>query len=218
MSGTHMRGSTTGKKGGIKPPDPWDPIVRISHWMIAGVVIFNGFFSGEGSTFHVWAGWIAMTVLLVRLGWGILGPKPARFSAFPPDPRAAMSHVFGLLRGDVREYPSHNPAGALMVYALWGSLVLVIATGLIMTEGKSPVTIADERAAVAQGDWSVLIEADGDGDHEDAEGFGEIAEEVHEVMSNLMLMLALLHVAGVVVEGRVLGRNLVKPMIRGTRP
>jgi cytochrome b len=105
-----------------------------------------------------------------------------------------------------------------MVYALWGSLVLVIATGLIMTEGKSPVTIADERAAVAQGDWSVLIEPDGDGDHEDAEGFGEIAEEVHEVMSNLMLMLALLHVAGVVVEGRVLGRNLVKPMIRGTRP
>lgn len=128
-----------------------------------------------------------------------------------------MSHLFSLIRGNVREYPSHNPAGALMVYALWASLAIVIATGLVMTDGKSPVTLAEEKAAVAQGDWSVLVKEAGESHDDHEEGLSEVAEEIHEVMANLMLMLALLHVAGVIVESRALGRNLVKPMLGGRR-
>jgi cytochrome b len=35
------------------------------------------------------------------------------------------------------------------------------------------------------------------------------------VAANLMLLFAVLHVAGVVVEGRALRRNLVAPMLLG---
>ncbi|WP_319519192.1 cytochrome b/b6 domain-containing protein [uncultured Martelella sp.] len=197
------------------PPDPWDPLVRITHWTIAAAIIINGLLSKPGGTIHVWVGWITMSVLVIRLGWGLLGPREARFSAFPPDPRAAIAHLISVIRGKPREYSSHNPAGAMMVYALWAMLAIVIATGLIMTDAKSPITIAEERAAVAQGDWSALVNTASEGDSGNSLSQSDIVKDVHEAAANLMLILALIHVAGVVVESRALRRNLVRPMIKG---
>ena len=206
-------GRQTGTGAAIAPPDPWDPVVRLSHWLIAAAVIINGLISEPGGTLHIWIGWIAMAVLVIRLVWGGIGPREARFTAFLPDPRAAVSHLFSLLRGKPKEYPSHNPAGAIMVYALWACLAVVIATGLIMTDAKTPTTIAKERAAVEQGDWSVL--AGGDEGDKSPEDSGEIVKEIHETAANLMLILALVHVAGVAAESYALRRNLVRPMIKG---
>ena len=72
-------------------------------------------------------------------------------------------------------------------------------------------TLADLEAAVAEGDWSVLVEEDGDAEGESP--YGDVLEEVHEVAANLILILALLHVAGVAVESRALRRNLLAPML-----
>lgn len=206
-------GRQTGTGAAIAPPDPWDPVVRLSHWLIAAAVIINGLISEPGGTIHIWIGWIAMAVLVIRLVWGFIGPREARFTAFLPDPRAAVSHLFSLVRGKPKEYPSHNPAGTIMVYALWACLAAVIATGLILTDAKTPITIAKERAAVEQGDWSVL--AGDDEGEEPAEDSGEIVKEIHETAANLMLILALVHVAGVAAESYALRRNLVRPMIKG---
>ena len=204
-------GRRTGTGAVIAPPNPWDPVVRLSHWLIAAAVIINGLLSEPGGAIHIWVGWIAMAVLVIRLVWGFIGPKEARFAAFLPDPREAVSHLFSLLRGKPKEYPSHNPAGAIMVYALWACLAAVIATGLIMTDAKTPIAIAKERAAVEQGDWSVLAGED----EETSETSGEIVKEIHETAANLMLVLALVHVAGVAAESYALRRNLVRPMIKG---
>ncbi|WP_306132407.1 cytochrome b/b6 domain-containing protein [Roseivivax marinus] len=207
----------TGARAAPDTVRPWDPVVRITHWSIAAAVIANGLITKPGGALHVWIGWAAMAVLATRLLWGLIGPREARFSAFPPDPRAALSHLSDLVRGRPREHGSHNPAGAMMAYALWACLVVMIDTGLVMTGGKSPVTITEEKAAVAQGDWSKLVEeGDGGSDHEDG-GLGDTVEEVHEVVANLMLLLALLHVAGVVAESRALGRNLARGMVTGQR-
>ncbi len=205
----------TGRGAEVAPPDPWDPLVRISHWTIAAAVIINGLLSKPGGTIHVWVGWIAMSVLAIRLGWGLLGPREARFSAFPPHPKAAVSHLLSVIRGKPREYPSHNPAGAMMVYALWAMLAVVIATGLIMTDARSPITIAEEQAAVEQGDWSSLANGSAGDDSGDSLARSDIVEGVHETAANLMLILALIHVAGVAVESHALRRNLVRPMIKG---
>ncbi len=42
--------------------------------------------------------------------------------------------------------------------------------------------------------------------------------EIHEVFANLILLLAVLHIGGVLIESRALGRNLVRPMTIGTKP
>ena len=202
----------------VSPPSLWDPVVRLTHWGIAIAVLINALLSKGGSLTHVSLGWLAMALLLMRLIWGVLGPVEARFSAFPPNPVAALRHMGQLLTGRVDHYPSHNPAGALMVYAFWVSLSVVILTGLYLTGGATPMQVAADQAAVASGDWSALIKkSDGESSEDEDKGLRNTAEEVHQVAANLLLVLAALHVAGVVVESRAMRRNLVKPMVLGDR-
>ena len=196
----------------------WDPVVRITHWGVAATVLANVLLTEDGSLLHVWVGWVALATLALRLVWGALGPREARFSAFPPNPMAALRHLRLVLSGQAREYPSHNPAGAMMVYGLWSTLAVVILTGLLMTGGATPMQIAQEKAAVASGDWSVLIrDSEGESEDDDRSSLRHTAEEVHEVAANLLFLLAALHVAGVFFESRLLRRNLVAPMLTGER-
>lgn len=200
------------------PPFLWDPVVRLTHWGIAVSVLVNAALDEGGSLLHVSLGWLVMALLVLRLVWGVLGPAEARFSAFPPNPVAALRHLRQLASGRAREYPSHNPAGAMMAYAFWACLALVTVTGLVMTGGATPMQVADDKAAVASGDWSALIrESEGESSDEGDEGLRHTAEEVHEVVANLLLILAALHVAGVFVEARAMRRNLVAPMVLGQR-
>lgn len=199
------------------PPSLWDPVVRLTHWGIALSVVLNGLIDEGGSLLHVSLGWLVMALLVLRLVWGALGPAEARFSAFPPNPLAALRHLGQLLGGRVRHYPSHNPAGAMMAYAFWAVLALVVATGLVMTSGATPMQVAAEKAAVASGDWSALIKDSAAESSDEDKGLRHLAEEVHDVAANLLLLLAVLHVAGVVVESRAMRRNLLAPMLLGQR-
>ncbi len=191
------------------PLPAWDLVVRLSHWSIAVVVIANGLITEGGSVLHVTLGWGGGAILLVRWVWGVIGRTEARFTAFPPAPLKALAHIGALLRGTPREHASHNPAGALMIYALWLSLAVVIGTGLLMTRAAPPWDISARQAIVDGGDWSQLEPME-EGEEEDG-----ALQEVHEIFANLMLILAVLHVAGVGIESRLLRRNLVKPMITG---
>lgn len=205
---TDVASSRLPPKGQALPS--WDPLLRLAHWGIAVVVIANYAFTKEGGSVHIALGWAGMALLLLRLIWGFVGPREARFASFPPNPMAALRHLGGLLRGKAPPYPSHNPAGALMAYALWACLGVITLTGLGMS-GVSPFAQADLEAAVAEGDWSVLLEEDGEAEGESPNG--DVLEEVHEVAANLILILALLHVAGVAVESRAMRRNLLAPML-----
>jgi cytochrome b len=190
----------------------------LTHWGIAIAVLCNALVTNGGSVTHVSLGWLAMALLILRLVWGVLGPAEARFSAFPPNPVAALRHMAELLSGRVRHYPSHNPAGALMVYAFWVALAVVIGTGLYLTGGATPMQVAADQAAVASGDWSALIkQSDGESSEDEDKGLRHSVEEVHQVAANLLLFLAALHVAGVFVESRAMRRNLVRPMVLGDR-
>lgn len=199
-----------------RPVRLWDPVVRLTHWTIAIVVLLNAVVTQGGGTFHVTLGWIGMTFLALRLVWGLVGAREARFSAFPPRPFRALAHLRELLRGTPRDYPSHNPAGAMMAYALWALLALVIATGLYVTGGATPMQVAADRQAVAEGDWSALVKRSESGEDGDR-ALKDAAEEVHVVAANLILILVVLHLGGVAAETRALRRSLIAPMLRGDR-
>ena len=205
---TDLASSRLPPKGQALPH--WDPLLRLAHWGIAAVVLANYAFTKEGGSVYIALGWAGMALLLLRLIWGFVGPREARFASFPPNPMAALRHLGGLRRGKAPQYPSHNPAGALMAYALWACLGVITLTGLGMS-GISPFAQADLEAVVAEGDWSVLVEDDGEAQGESP--YGDVLEEVHEVAANLILILALLHVAGVAVESRAMRRNLLAPML-----
>ena len=75
----------------------WDPIIKLTHWGIVGLIICNALIVGEGSVAHIYAGYFLAGLLVVRLLWGFVGPASARFASFPPSPRRAIAHIGDLL-------------------------------------------------------------------------------------------------------------------------
>jgi cytochrome b len=110
----------------------WDPLVRLIHWGVALTILVNGAFLEEDSVQHEWVGYTALGLVVVRLLWGLIGSRHARFSAFPPNPMAAIRHAGAMRRGDKTVHVSHNPLGALMAYNLWGTIVVICVTGYMM--------------------------------------------------------------------------------------
>jgi cytochrome b len=87
----------------------------------------------DDSSLHRWAGYVVLGMIALRLVWGLVGSRYARFSAFPPSLKAARADLAGLLRGRRELHLSHNPLGALMAYNLWAALIATCITGIMMT-------------------------------------------------------------------------------------
>lgn len=110
----------------------WDRFVRITHWTVAVLVIGELTVLDKHWAVHRWAGYVVLGLVCLRLVWGLIGSRHARFSAFPPSLKAALAHLAGLLRGRRELHLSHNPLGALMAYNLWVSLLAICITGIMM--------------------------------------------------------------------------------------
>lgn len=110
----------------------WDPLVRVFHWGTALLFLAN-FTLLEGDRMaHRYVGYLLFALVLVRLLWGLIGSKYARFSAFWPRPSEIMTYLRDLATGRAATHLSHNPLGALMVYNLLATLILICITGIMM--------------------------------------------------------------------------------------
>lgn len=105
----------------------WDPFVRIFHWSLVTCIVLNQFVLEAGETAHEWTGYTASALVLLRLVWGFVGSRHARFADFFPTPQRLGRHLQALRRGEQPHYDGHNPLGALMMLAL---MVLVLSLGL----------------------------------------------------------------------------------------
>jgi cytochrome b len=128
-----MTSAQTSGRSGARDIPVWDPLVRLIHWTLALTILLNGTIVEEESTIHEWIGYVALGLVGLRLLWAIIGPKHARFSAFPPSPMRAMRYLRALLQGDRTIHLSHNPLGALMIYNLWLTIIALGITGYMMT-------------------------------------------------------------------------------------
>ncbi len=198
-------------------PRRWDPVVKLTHWTVVAAVLANGLITEAGSAPHLWVGYTLAATLILRLIWGVIGPAEARFSAFPPSPGRALAHVREIVAGRRTEHASHNPLGALMVYAIWSVLAVIVVTGVLMVSAPA----APERAGASPAAVVATLDRDGD-DHEEAGEADEEHEEgplteIHEAAVNLLYGLIVLHIAGVVFETRRRGRRIVLAMLPGRR-
>lgn len=195
----------------------WDPVVKIAHWSIVTAIIANALFTEEGSGAHIWVGYGLVAILALRLLWGMIGSPEARFSAFPPSPRRALAHLRDIRVRKKEVHRSHNPLGALMVYAIWSMVGVIIASGIAMA--GPPSTAFLDRAALSGDVSRQLVLERGDHDHDDepegARGEDSVWEEVHETAVNLLYVLIALHIAGVAFETRRSGREILLAMLPG---
>lgn len=110
----------------------WDRFVRFFHWSLVGCVAANLLLLEEGDPPHRWAGYIAAALVLVRIVWGFVGSRHARFADFFPTPSRLAGHWRQLRAGLDDPHPGHNPLGALMMLALMGLVLALGVTGYLM--------------------------------------------------------------------------------------
>lgn len=204
----------------------WDRIVRVGHWTLVLAFFIAYFTEDDLLTQHVWAGYVVGAVVIVRIIWGFIGGKHARFSSFVRSPANTLRYLRDLKNHRARRYIGHNPAGAAMIVFLLISLSGTIFSGLMIyaiedDSGPFAGWVADNDAPSSM---SVLItsayadedERSGRGkdEHEAREEFWE---ELHELFANLTLLLVILHVLGVIHSSYADRENLVKAMFTGRK-
>ena len=175
----------------------WDPLVRAFHWILV-IAFFTAYFTEDDFlTVHTYAGYTVLALILVRLVWGVVGTRYARFSNFVTAPRVAWQYLKDTLKFRAKRYLGHNPAGGAMIVLLLISLLLTTLTGLAAYG-------ASESAGPLAG-WLGNIGETGE----------DIFKEVHEFFANFTVFLVAIHVAGVIFESLAHRENLVRAMFNG---
>jgi cytochrome b len=111
----------------------WDPLLRAFHWLVAIGCFIDLFLLDDGRSWHRAIGYAVAAALLVRLLWGFVGTKYARFKTFIPTPFGLLSYVRALARRTEPRFIGHNPAGAVMILLLMALLAGISLTGWMLT-------------------------------------------------------------------------------------
>ena len=177
----------------------WDLPVRLFHWILVVLLAFlfwSGKTGGNAMEYHMYAGYLILSLVLFRVIWGFTGGTYARFSAFLTGPRRGIAFARKLLSKSTAQVAGHNPLGGWMVLALLTSLLVQTGTGLFSNDDIA-----------AEGPLVALI----------SKGLSDRISTIHYWNFNLLLVLAAVHVAAVLYHVAVKKENLVSAMFTGVR-
>lgn len=177
----------------------WDPLIRLFHWTLVAAFCLAWLSEDDFINLHVWAGYTILGLLLVRLAWGLVGSRYARFNDFVRAPSTIIAYLKDVTGFRARRYLGHNPAGGAMIVALLITLLASTLSGL---------------AVYGAGEFSgpfaaVFVNA--------PHFWAELFEEVHEFFVNATLMLVALHLFGVLLSSFQHRENLVRSMVHGMK-
>jgi len=175
----------------------WDPLVRFFHWSLLSAFVIAYITEDNLMSVHTWAGYLILGLISVRLIWGIIGTRYARFSDFVYSPVEVIQFLKDTLHLRAKRYLGHNPAGGAMVILLMISLLMTTTSGILLLGAEEQAGPVAHWFAQPGGFW------------------GEKLEEVHEFFANFTLLLVFIHVIGVLVESLIHKENLVSAMLTG---
>jgi len=135
----------------LKQYQVWDAPTRIFHWVNFTTVILlifmglmmlfkkdMGITSLEAKitlkTIHVLIGYVFVLNLLVRIVWGFIGNRFARWSTIVPGKgygNTLSGYLNSIKQGEPQQFLGHNPMGRLAVVVIMISLMVMAVTGLV---------------------------------------------------------------------------------------
>ncbi len=177
----------------------WDPLVRVGHWILAASFLVAFATEDDLMTLHSFAGYLALAVLTVRIPWGVVGTRYARFASFVHRPSAVAAYFRDILAFRPARHLGHNPAGGMMIVAMMLAMVLTGVSGI------AALALEDHAGPLATqmaGGAPLWLRALG---------------VVHVGLANLMLLLVLAHLGGVAVACLQHRENLVRSMFTGLK-
>lgn len=181
----------------------WDPAVRVFHWALVAAFASAYFTEDELLRVHTLAGYTVLGLVVFRVLWGFLGSRHARFADFVYRPAAVLAYLKEVLVRRPTRYLGHNPAGGAMIVLLLLSLLATTVTGLAV--------YGSLRLEHAGGPLAFWLAGS-------PKAFRHSLKEVHEFFANFTVVLAGIHVLGVIVESWLHRENLVKAMFTGRKP
>lgn len=120
----------------------YDLPTRLFHWMFAALFVsafaIAKLTDDESSWFsqHMLLGLILFFVTTLRVIWGFVGSRYARFSSLPLQPGRLVEYFKAVLTGKGKTYFGHNPASA------WAAVIMIALalglgiTGYLMSTGQ----------------------------------------------------------------------------------
>lgn len=118
----------------------YDWPMRFFHWVFA-LLLINAYVIAQtvdsdssGFPYHMLMGLALAFVALLRVVWGFVGSRHARFSSFPLRLSQIVAYFKELFSRDAKVYVGHNPASS------WTTIVMLLlafamaATGLLVVE------------------------------------------------------------------------------------
>lgn len=202
----------------------WDALIRVMHWTLV-VAFFTAYFTEDDLlTAHTWAGYVVGGIVVIRVVWGVVGPRHARFSDFLYSPAKIVRNLLDLfVPGGGRRYLGHTPAGGAMIIVLLIALAVTVWSGLealALDKGQGPLAqsssvpaLVSESAGIASAQADEETRENGKGD----KAREEFWEELHELAANVTLGLVILHILGVILASRAHHENLVRAMVTGRK-
>lgn len=191
----------------MRPIPVWDLPTRIFHWALALIVII-AYFTGDDDIpeiiIHTYLGYAVGALLMFRViwglgwgvGWGLGGNRYAQFGDFIKPWSVTRDYARQLMRFSPPKYVGHNPLGGLMIVAMIVVLAVIVVTGM--------------GAAIDEGVRIAFLDG--------LPGWmADIAEDIHEGAGELIMIMAGVHVAGVVADSVLTRDNLIKAMITGSK-
>jgi cytochrome b len=174
----------------------WDLPTRLFHWLLALAVLgllVTAQLGGSWMNWHFRFGYVVLSLLLFRLGWGFAGGHWSRFSQFCYAPRHSLAYLRGT--SPLAHRVGHNPLGAWSVFALLLALLAQVATGLFSDD---EIAFYGPLTRLVSGDTVVL------------------ATWYHKAVGKwLVLALVVLHVLAILAYKLFKGEGLTRPMITG---
>ena len=182
----------------------WDIVVRTFHWSLVVLFVLCYLTGDEFDLFHAYLGYGILILLGIRVVWGLIGTKHARFSGFIYGWRKVREYTIGLVIGRPQAYLGHNPLGGWMVVLLLMLILFTCWTGLEAygEQGYGPLAQP----------FSGAPDANVSRDNGDNNG---LWSELHEVLADITLFFVFAHVAGVIFSSLLHRENLVRAMWTG---
>jgi cytochrome b len=133
----------------------WDRPVRLLHWglVLSLLLCWLGTFALAGV--HQPTGYLTLAIALLRLLWGFIGSRHARFAQFVRGPSDTWAYLRAMLQRREPRHLGHNPLGACMVLALLANVAGLALTGWLYTTDRfwADATVEQWHIALA---WTLL--------------------------------------------------------------
>ncbi|OED50004.1 cytochrome b/b6 domain-containing protein [Leisingera sp. S232] len=111
----------------------WDPVVRLFHWSLVAGFTANALFTDPDGSLHHDIGYVIAALIGIRILWGLIGTRHARFASFPPSLKAASRQLEDIAARRSGSHKGHSPLGALMIYNLLFAMAGIALTGWLQT-------------------------------------------------------------------------------------